>query len=298
MAKTHIISFCTDESRARILRSSAAAQGFDVAILTAPAWEGYHQKLLHARDYVVEHLALDDLLLFADAYDVVFTRNLRDIERIFEESDSELLFGAEINCWPGYFRKNYFFRSPSRPTSAHKYLNSGFYVGTKKGVLDFLFWKNEEQLKRLCQNGGDQVYAHHYFLQRGHKRGVKLDHDTRLVLNMHHVRWTDLSIRDGAIENTPLGSVPCALHFNGGSFRDEQGKDITEIILEALSESRVSGVKLNIDYLPAFHKGNLPLSQTTNLRYGLITDKLEEWRSGKLLRKSKSSSKLQQNFGG
>jgi hypothetical protein len=76
MAKTHIISFCTDESRARILRSSAAAQGFDVVILTAPAWEGYHQKLLHARDYVVEHLALDDLLLFADAYDVIFNRNL------------------------------------------------------------------------------------------------------------------------------------------------------------------------------------------------------------------------------
>ena len=279
MSRTHIVSFATDLSRVEALSESARTNGFDVTVLSDSQWDGYHQKLISTKDYVSSHLHEDDLLLFVDAYDVVFTRALEDIEAEFRRFQSPLVFGAEMNCWPGYFRRSYWARSPSKPSSAHKYLNSGFYIGTKAGVLDFLCWKSSSDLVDLCKDGGDQVYAHKYFLERGFRVGVKLDHACTLVLNMHHVRWSELLIDQGRLVNMALGTRPCALHFNGGSFRDGTGKDMTSAFLDLIAESARDDSMKSIEAAPAFHKGNVPLSQLNNKSYSLLGDKLAEWRS-------------------
>jgi hypothetical protein len=62
-------------------------------------WEGLSQKLGAALDAVAA-LPPDCVVLFTDAYDVLFARTGPAMRREFEALGKPLVFAAECGCWP------------------------------------------------------------------------------------------------------------------------------------------------------------------------------------------------------
>ena len=62
-------------------------------------WQGLSQKLQASLDYV-RRLDPDCVLLFSDAFDVLFTQELDQILAGFRAARAPLLFAGECGCWP------------------------------------------------------------------------------------------------------------------------------------------------------------------------------------------------------
>jgi len=62
-------------------------------------WHGLSQKLQASLEYV-RRLDPECVMLFSDAFDVLFTKDLKQILKEFEASRKRLLFAGECGCWP------------------------------------------------------------------------------------------------------------------------------------------------------------------------------------------------------
>lgn len=95
-------------------------------------WKGLSQKLEAAHAYAAS-LPPDDLLLFTDAFDVLFTAKPEHIVEQFLRSNASILFSAECGCWPHIMEnkgKACFDAYPPAPQgSPYRYLNSGTWIG-------------------------------------------------------------------------------------------------------------------------------------------------------------------------
>eukprot|EP00966_Prymnesium_polylepis_P034200 794873-Prymnesium_polylepis.1 len=97
-------------------------------------YKGNYQKLLGARTYAAT-LPPTDLVLFADAYDVLYVASpvkMRDRFLSLELPPHKVLFMAEKGCWPDWDMAfgRVFCREKYPPTSTpYRYLNSGSWMG-------------------------------------------------------------------------------------------------------------------------------------------------------------------------
>jgi len=105
--QNHVLTIGTDKEKMWALEQSANRHGITYLNLGHDAtWEGGTmegrgggQKI----NMVVNHIDLlpdDDLILFVDGYDVIFTDNLNEITHRFNDFECDILFAAEKNCWP------------------------------------------------------------------------------------------------------------------------------------------------------------------------------------------------------
>ena len=79
---------------------SAVRHGFQLVILGwGVKWEGLSQKLYAAHKYAAA-LPADDIVLFTDAFDVMFANTPEHVISTFLEFKHDLVFGAEC----GYVR--------------------------------------------------------------------------------------------------------------------------------------------------------------------------------------------------
>lgn len=80
----------------------------------------------------------DEIVFFTDAIDAVFVCGEEEILKKFALFKSELVFSAEVNCWPdNLLEKDY----PNIEKEFHfKYLNSGGFIG-KAGYIKELYQK-------------------------------------------------------------------------------------------------------------------------------------------------------------
>jgi len=161
---------------------------------------GLKLKLLH--DFVIT-LPSEDIVLFIDAYDVVFKGNVTDILKRYVTFNKPLVFGAEKTCFPDEFHSKY---PQDTKDYSFRFLNSGLFIG-KVGALRECF-QNYEYVDGI----NDQAWWKQTFLDRPDL--IELDYHNILFLNCYQVNKHDI-LMDDIIKYGD--KTPLFLHFNGPS---------------------------------------------------------------------------------
>jgi len=151
---------------------------------------------------------VDDILLFVDAFDVLFFGGEDEIIRLFEEMEQEtgrsLLFNAEKACFPAAVCEGY----PMAPFPRWRYLNSGAIIGRAWAFRRMLPEPVSDVIKH-----SDQAWYQRYF--RNHTDLVALDTRCKLLFAVMGVGGSEdgVEFQDGRLLNTMSGNRPLVVHF-------------------------------------------------------------------------------------
>lgn len=169
-------------------------------------------------------------IIFVDAFDVVFVDSPETIIEKFKPFGTKIVIGAEKNCFPGNFKKEY---DKLPHTSSFKYLNSGVIVGETEAILEVLEAMDAPNLPVDYHDGrtgrnfhfNDQAYYMDLFLRQ--PVPMALDYNCEIAQNMQDVTEPDImySLVSGEdrtkgipkIKNLETGTFPSIIHWNGGS---------------------------------------------------------------------------------
>jgi hypothetical protein len=230
----YIFTFLTDESRIQYLKHSAELNNMNIQYLVKPNWNGYTDKIFAINEQL-KQLNDTDIVCFIDAYDVLVNNNETDILEKFYSYKCNLLIGAELNCYPEHY-KEYF---PNTSTNS-KYVNSGGYIGYVNAIKNIFNWKSQSEIIQISKNGGDQTYFIEYYLNNylNTELNIKLDDKSMIFQNMHWIDWKELEIIDGKVHNSILNTWPCFIHFNGGTWQQQNGDNIMPILVEKMREKK------------------------------------------------------------
>lgn len=143
----------------------------------------------------------NDILLFTDAYDVIYGGNFDSIIERYFMFDKPVIFGAETTCSPDpTMQSHYEYTNTTFP-----YLNSGLYIG-KVNIIRKLINSYEYNDKH-----DDQLYWTYTFLKNKHL--IQLDYTNELFLNTYGIDIEDITVsKQGIYYN---GKNPLFLHVNG-----------------------------------------------------------------------------------
>jgi hypothetical protein len=231
----HIFTYgAGDISRFEFLKSSADLCGLHINYITQSTWNGFFDKIKYTLN-TIKNLPESDMICFVDGFDVLATGGLEEIQAKFLSLNCEILFGAELNLWPGEYNG----RFPNMGISnGYKFLNSGGFIGYKRAVMELYTWKSLEEIAHMCKTcGGDQGYFIEYFIANFKTKNMKLDNGCLIFQNMFSVDWNEIQIQDGRVINSIIGSKPCFLHFNGDSWKVNNGSNIMPVFIEKLQLS-------------------------------------------------------------
>ena len=228
-------------SRFEFLKTSADSCSLSINYISQSVWSGFFDKVKFTLN-AIKNLPDDDIVCFVDGFDVLAISDSSEILSKFLSYNCDILFGAELNCWPG----DYINRYPKVSyTTQYKYLNSGGFCGYKHAVMDLYTWKSLEEIAHICKTcGGDQGYFIEYYLANFSKKNMKLDSYVKIFQNMFSVDWKELYISNGRVLNSETKTNPCFLHFNGDSWKTNKKDDIMPLIIERLNISRDTSDKL------------------------------------------------------
>eukprot|EP00811_Abedinium_folium_P035290 NODE_8095_length_1523_cov_13.472779.p1 GENE.NODE_8095_length_1523_cov_13.472779~~NODE_8095_length_1523_cov_13.472779.p1 ORF type:complete len:415 (+),score=118.40 NODE_8095_length_1523_cov_13.472779:106-1350(+) len=180
------------------------------------------------RDYIFNSTEADDLVMFFDAFDVVFqAREAAIVDKYLELEAREgrtLFYNAESHCSSK--------RVSEYPPSSlpWRYLNSGIYIGRSYTLRDvFRYALPEHLVDRDGKPERLQNWHTDYFLD--HQNSTTLDYKcelTQVVFNIDNLHVNQahtaeatkpgghgLILEDGLMHNTITGTVPLMLHFAG-----------------------------------------------------------------------------------
>jgi hypothetical protein len=148
-------------------------------------------------------LSDDDIILFSDAYDVVYYGTFTEILEKYKMFNSPIVFGCETDCSPDLSLAKYY----TDTTMQFPYLNSGLFIGRVKEL-------------RHCMKGyeyndkhDDQIFWMHKFFQNPDK--IKLDYDNKLFLNTHGIDENDLIYKNNRVYYHD--KEPTFVHVNGAN---------------------------------------------------------------------------------
>ncbi len=228
--KLHTVTYATHGGRDdRFCRAveSTIREGHDLVILGwGDKWLGLSQKLLAAQSFAAT-LPANDLLLFTDAFDVLFQGKPDRIQKAFEEIHTEILFSGECGCWPHVMEdrgKACFDAYPPAPTP-YRYLNSGTWIGRAAPAAAMLRAVIDSAGGNFL-NANDQKLVADFFIEG--RFGIQLDYHTKIFQSMHMTLdkplpycnpGQDVVLREGRFYNKRTNSEPAILHFNGGGKR-------------------------------------------------------------------------------
>lgn len=148
------------------------------------------------------------IILFTDSYDVIINGNSLEILDKFINFDCDILFSAEIYCWPDNNLKNKY----SDVDSEFKYLNSGGIIGYAD--------KFKELIKYNINNSDDdQLYYTNNYLNiiYNHNLKLKLDHNCEIFQALQGIfYYIDIDFAKSKIINNLTNTNPILIHGNGG----------------------------------------------------------------------------------
>jgi len=159
-------------------------------------------KLKEVKDFLLNQpLNNDDVILFTDAYDVIYCSNHSEILQKFYEFEHPIVFGAETECNPDPSQSiKYTIRDKE-----FSYLNSGLYIGyvwaIKQCILEYEY--NDQH--------DDQLYWTLQYFK--HPNLITLDYNNKLFLNTYNMNM-DFYSYDGQKGNYK-DRIPCFIHVNG-----------------------------------------------------------------------------------
>jgi GR25 family glycosyltransferase involved in LPS biosynthesis len=202
----HVLTCGTDRKKCTRLYDSAAH--FNVYITNIgdnKEWSGTDmsgpgggQKINMLKEYL-EDIPDTDVVLFTDAYDVIYGDTLDSILSRWNSMEARVVFGAESTCWPDASLATEF----SKDHGVYRYLNSGTFigeVGEVKKILDGEIKNNED----------DQL-----FIQEKYLKGtfdIKLDYEQYIFQTFdERVTWSG-----SQLYNPVTNCTGCIFHANGG----------------------------------------------------------------------------------
>jgi len=135
-SKIHYITVATKPHRVlEAIKQKVESLGESITVLGEHenrliGWEGtgnFGVKLREVANFLKRpELEPDDIVLFTDAYDVIYCGELNEILRRYSTFSKPIVFGAEKCCQPDeHLKSNY----PKLDTE-FPYLNSGMFIGT------------------------------------------------------------------------------------------------------------------------------------------------------------------------
>jgi len=227
-AKLHAVTYASHGGRDdRFCRAveSAIRHGVELIILGwGIKWRGLSQKLEAAHAYA-SALPSNDVILFTDAFDVMFTNSPDIILKEFESMDGDIIFAGECGCWPHVTidRGRPCFESYPQSPTPYRYLNSGTWIGRAGRAAEMLAAVIKEAGKDFA-NANDQKLVADMFMEK--RYGLRLDYHARLFQSMHMTFDKPLPycnpaedievVGDGRFHNKRTHSSPSVFHFNGG----------------------------------------------------------------------------------
>jgi len=237
--KLHIVTYASHGGRDdRFCRAveSAYHHSIELTILGwGVKWTGLSQKLYAAYNYA-KSIPPTDIIMFVDAFDVMFAGSPEYILEQFRASSKTILFAAECGCWPQIMENrghDCFHAYPPSPTP-YRYLNSGTWIGVAKEsaamLLDIINKAGSD-----FANANDQKLVSDMFIHKQH--GIQLDYFSSIFQSMHMTDRPLAHCAPGDDVTTPARrpisfphnssmpisyynavtrSVPALYHFNGG----------------------------------------------------------------------------------
>lgn len=231
--KIHAVTYASHQgSDDRFCRAVESAVRHDIKLTIlgwGVKWEGLSQKLLASHSYA-KSLPPTDIILFTDAFDVLFTNKVDQIYENFialsSETDSKIIFSAECGCWPHVMedRAVCFTGYPKSPTP-YRYLNSGTWIGYADSSVIML----EQIIKEAgtnFKNANDQKLVADMYIND--RYGIKLDFYNKIFQSMHMTLDAplpmcnpvdDIALLNSKWVNKRTKGLPSVLHFNGGGKR-------------------------------------------------------------------------------
>ena len=226
-SRLHTVTYASHGGRdARFCRAveSSIRHEFDLVILGwGVPWKGLSQKLEAAHAYAAS-LPESDVILFTDAFDVMFTGYPSDILSTFLAEKAPIIFSAECGCWPHVIEdvNVCLHKYPISPTP-YRFLNSGTWIGYAKEATAMLGEVIKDAGNNFEQANDQKLVADMYIAGR---HGIKLDFYNKLFQSMHMTLDRPLPrcnpvedvkrTPDGRFFNERTNSKPAVLHFNGG----------------------------------------------------------------------------------
>lgn len=218
-SRLHLVTFMNRlDQHFAYLQVSAEAHGLHPMVLGygRPAWwpDGLGAKINALREYVYGHVEDQDVLVFADAFDVLVMGNKDEILGRFESlelrSNRSLVFNAEQYCYP---RISGVCDEQSYPPAPYRwrFLNSGVIVGRGFALKSMLRDPVADVIR-----GSDQFWYQDYF--RSHQSTILLDTTCVLMCAVtgaderSGVGWTTAENRS-RIMIPDSGSRPSLVHF-------------------------------------------------------------------------------------
>lgn len=222
----HIITVITDKNNPNYKRlsNSAKLNGFDIIPLISKEpishITGFGMKIKLVKEFLYDKND-NDIILFVDGYDVLFTCNKDEILKRYNNFEMQygkcIVFSTENACWPDSTLST---KYPKIDTTPYKYLNSGTYIGSVKTFKDVLskalFNINDEQLKKI----DDQLFFTNLYLANSNKKIIILDH-YNTIFNCISGREEDLEYHQSEKKwyNKKTQTYPLIFHGNGDSIK-------------------------------------------------------------------------------
>ncbi|HLV80736.1 MAG TPA: hypothetical protein VKT32_10655 [Chthonomonadaceae bacterium] len=188
--------------------ASAARFGVAPTVLTPARWGGLTTKLVTVWRWLrAKRLVETDLVLFADAWDVVLLRSLDGFMEAWESFDHPLVMSAEENCAPFSGLAGQYPPCESK----YRYLNSGLYCGRPDALLNVL---EDMRVYKIPAAMNDQGALTCFHLQNPGR--IVLDTEARLFMSLYRSE-DDMEYSEAGARNRLTGSLPWWAHANGAS---------------------------------------------------------------------------------
>jgi len=225
----HPITVGTDRKKCSDMMSSANVNGiYPKNLGNMVEWEGTDMvgpggghKVNLVRDYI-QDLPENDVVLFTDAYDVLYNSDIEDITRRYLGYRKRVLFAAESNCWPDNSLASSFESWPREnddQRTKYHYLNSGIFMAQ---VRELKLMLNDSS---LADSDDDQLFFQKLFLSGNYDIG--LDYEG-YIFQCHE---DQVSFSENGMFNNPITNcVSCIYHGNGDSEAKKKYDSLNSVI--------------------------------------------------------------------
>ena len=206
----------------RALRESCKKFGVELIISGwHEPWRGLGSKPSLLKRAIENGSVKTDHIIFADAFDVVFSHSPEAIfaewERLFPAK--EIVWNAEMNCWPDAQLVKYH----AEIESPFRYLNSGLSIGRTEDYLLAMRqmkvdeWPDEHQMPNGAwyRHDDQNEWMHKYLFKQSAPDDpkIQLDHNCQLFQAVFGVAEDSFDCE--TMQNKVTGGFPMAFHFNG-----------------------------------------------------------------------------------
>ena len=153
-------------------------------------------------DYISK-LDPNDIVLFTDAWDVIYIKGEKDIIDNYKSFNKPIVFGAEVYCWPDDNKSSEYTDTKDK---YFKYLNSGLYIGTAGELRNYL-----ENYK-----GGEDVDDQRFWtdIYLNNRDKIALDTENKIFLNTAGTDKNDFDFENSIFKFKKTSSSPSVIHSN------------------------------------------------------------------------------------